>query len=553
MLHDTGNTDNGVFERLPIAAACMLLDGTVRCSNRSFRKEMGVASEEPILLHELLKLESGQLLEEAKNVAYAQVEQQLTLAGAGERGYQREWLIHLIPIKGRAEEILVCLQDAYPNRHITENLNYLSFYDDITGLPNRSMFMKRLEDAVKESLREDQETALLLMDLDRFKRINETFGPDVGDMLLMQIAARLVRATNGQDIVARMQGDKFASLVTGFESEEQLVRQVESFLACMEEPFNIRDVPIHLTMSIAVVARVNSVNGNSPYMLLQQAELALSRLKKSKISGYLFYSPEMENHTLRQITLEHEMRQALIEGQFQLYYQPQVDMDNRITGVEALVRWNHPLRGMVSPAEFIPLAEENGFIVSLGEWVLEEACNQNKKWQSEGLPPIPVSVNLSVRQFERSNFPHTVKQVLQRTGLQAQYLDLEITETMTLDVTRARHVLNELKKLGVAISIDDFGTGYSSLHYLKSFPINRLKIDQSFVRDLKQDPNDAAIVSAIIALGHQMNLQVIAEGVETVEQLQFLQHHACDEIQGYFFSPPIPGPSFERMLRRQIA
>ncbi|NMM53772.1 putative bifunctional diguanylate cyclase/phosphodiesterase [Paenibacillus aquistagni] len=553
MLHDTGNTDNGVFERLPIAAACMRLDGTVRCSNRSFRKEMGVASEEPFFLHELLELESDQLLEEAKNVAYAQVEQQLTLAGAGERGYQREWLIHLIPIKGRAEEILVCLQDAYPNRHITENLNYLSFYDDITGLPNRSMFMKRLEDAVKESLREDQETALLLMDLDRFKRINETFGPDVGDMLLMQIAARLVRATNGQDIVARMQGDKFASLVTGFESEEQLVRQVESFLACMEEPFYIRDVPIHLTMSIAVVARVNSVNGNSPYMLLQQAELALSRLKKSKISGYLFYSPEMENHTLRQITLEHEMRQALIEGQFQLYYQPQVDMDNRITGVEALVRWNHPLRGMVSPAEFIPLAEENGFIVSLGEWVLEEACNQNKKWQSEGLPPIPVSVNLSVRQFERSNFPHTVKQVLQRTGLQAQYLDLEITETMTLDVTRARHVLNELKKLGVAISIDDFGTGYSSLHYLKSFPINRLKIDQSFVRDLKQDPNDAAIVSAIIALGHQMNLQVIAEGVETVEQLQFLQHHACDEIQGYFFSPPIPGPSFERMLRRQIA
>lgn len=553
MLHHKGNTDNGVFERLPIAAARMLLDGTVRCSNRSFRKEMGMASDGPILLDEWLEFEQDRLLEAAKEVAASQVELQLTLIGNGERGYNREWLVHLIPIQDQGNEVLICVQDAIPNRHMTESLNYLSFYDDITGLPNRSMFMKRLEDAVNEP-KEDQESALLLMDLDRFKRINETFGPDIGDMLLMQIAARLVRVANS-NIIARMQGDKFACLVPGIESEEQLVQQVENFLGCMDEPFLIRDVPIHLTMSIAVVTRVEAEDGkgSTPFVLLQQAELALSRLKKSGISRYLFYSPEMENHALKQLTLEHEMRQGLIEGQFQLYYQPQVDMDNRITGVEALVRWNHPVRGLISPGEFIPLAEENGFIVSLGEWVLEEACNQNKKWQSEGLPPIPVSVNLSVRQFERSNFPHTVKQVLDRTGLHAQYLDLEITETMTLDVTRARHVLSELKKLGVAISIDDFGTGYSSLHYLKSFPINRLKIDQSFVRDLKQDPNDAAIVSAIIALGHQMNLQVIAEGVETYEQLQFLQKHACDEIQGYFFSPPLPGPSFELMLRKQSA
>jgi EAL domain-containing protein (putative c-di-GMP-specific phosphodiesterase class I) len=260
----------------------------------------------------------------------------------------------------------------------------------------------------------------------------------------------------------------------------------------------------------------------------------------------------MDNIAYFKLTLQNEIRKAIQHREFQLYYQPQYDLGTgQIVGLEALIRWNHPERGMVSPAEFIPAAEESGLIVQLGEWVLEEACRQNKAWQDAGLPPIPVSVNLSMRQFAQHGLTGNVANVLRQTSLDSRYLQLEITESMTMDVERALQCLNELTELGVKISIDDFGTGYSSFSYLKNLPIARLKIDRSFVRDILQDPNDAAIVAAIIAMAHNLQLQVIAEGVETEDQVKFLRSHRCDEMQGFFGSPPLPAERIESLLWKQ--
>ncbi|MGZ9583268.1 putative bifunctional diguanylate cyclase/phosphodiesterase [Paenibacillus marinisediminis] len=548
------------MDKMPLPTLLMTRQGEIVILNAVFRDKSGFSAEQadPVVTTLFEERSVHALLSTLQQVTEDGMPKQVELTSYHSLGFRQDWHAGVIPSPFRqcvdSELIMVYMQDNSTSRHMAEKIHYMSYYDDMTGLPNRRMFIQKLEESINSARKEHFSIAVLYMDLDRFKRINDTFGSDFGDMLLMQIADRLLRSMTDNDFLARMDSDEFACFMSYTSTEEEVAGRVEQLLAVMQEPFVLDDIPVHVTLSIGVVSeRIHIAPDDNVTLFMKRADAALAMVKQRGKNSYLFFSPDMDTPSLERITLEHEMLNGLQDGQFELYYQPQVELDTKqIVGVEALVRWNHPERGMVPPAEFIPLAEENGFIVPLGEWVIQEACRQNKQWQSEGLPHIPVSVNLSVRQFEQHDLIKVVEHALTVTGLKPQYLDLEITETMTMDVSRALRVMKDLKRMGVTISIDDFGTGYSSLLYLKNFPINRLKIDRSFVRDLEQDPNDAAIVSAIIAMGHKMNLQVIAEGVENKDQVEFLQEHACDELQGYYFSPPLPVNKIEAMLSTQV-
>jgi len=444
-------------------------------------------------------------------------------------------------------------------RRNLERNRYMAYYDDMTGLPNRRTFVLHINACLSSEQEAGSRLAIAYLNLDRFKLINTSFGREFGDMLLLQVAERLTRDLSGQEMVARMEGDEFAIAFMHVGTVEELLLRAKKILHLLDEPFELQDVPLHVTASMGVAIAgdhedsgsepVDMAAYDTPELLMKKADMALAKVKESGKNDCLLYSILMNDSSRERLTLQHDLKRAVTKGEFVLYYQPQVHLGTgKIVGTEALVRWHHPERGLVPPAEFIPVAEESGMIVQIGEWVLEEACRQNKAWQEAGLPAIPVSVNLSIRQFMHQNLTTKIAEILQETGLSAQYLDLEITESMTMDVGYASRCLFDLTKLGVNISVDDFGTGYSSFHYLKNFPIDRLKIDRSFVRDLQEDPSDAAIVAAIIALGHNLNMQVIAEGVENEEQIQFLKKHRCDEMQGYYWSPPVPGERMGELL-----
>lgn len=443
-------------------------------------------------------------------------------------------------------------QDMGERKRSLERVRYMAYYDDMTGLPNRRMFTAQLSEALAHVGPGGHRVAVLYMDLDRFKLINDSFGRDFGDMLLMQVAERLSRGLSEQDLAARMEGDEFAILYAAVHTGEEALLRARALLRLLEEPFELQGIPFHVSASIGIA--IGQEDEQDPNLLIKKADLALGIVKENGRNDCLLYSGELNNSSLEKLTMQHEMRQSLARGDFMLYYQPQYEIESgRMVGLEALVRWNHPEQGLITPGQFVPIAEESGLIVQLGDWVLAEACRQNRAWQEMGLPAVPVSVNLSMRQFLQQNLPERVAAILNETGLAPEYLELEITESMTMDVEHAMDCMIELTKLGVRISIDDFGTGYSSLHYLKTFPIHRLKIDRSFVCDIQQDPSDAAIVAAIIAMAHNLNMQVIAEGVETPEQVDFLLRHRCDEMQGYYKSPPVPEARAAELLREHAA
>ncbi|WP_424769008.1 putative bifunctional diguanylate cyclase/phosphodiesterase [Paenibacillus sp. sgz302251] len=437
--------------------------------------------------------------------------------------------------------------DLSDRKRNVERIRYMAYYDDMTGLPNRTLFQMKLTETLVRAKDEGRVVGLCYLDLDRFKLVNASFGREFGDMLLMQVAERLSRDLSETDFAARMEGDEFALLFCNLQSEKHLLEQSRQLLKSIEEPYDLGGFPLHITASMGSVT--NNNEDDDTYALIKKADMALVKVKESGKNDCLLYSESWSNSSLERLTLQHEMYRAIQHNEFVLHYQPQFDLvSGMMVGVEALVRWNHPLKGIIPPGSFIPLAEESGMIVQIGDWVLEEACRQNKAWQDAGLPPIPVSVNMSIRQFVQNDLASKVSSVLHKTGLDAKYLDLEITESMTMDIGHVSRCLLALTDLGVNISVDDFGTGYSSFHYLKSFPIDRLKIDRSFVRDIQQDPGDAEIVAAIIAMAHNLNIQVIAEGVENEEQMEFLRRHHCDEMQGYFWSPPVPSGNIEQML-----
>jgi diguanylate cyclase (GGDEF)-like protein/PAS domain S-box-containing protein len=457
--------------------------------------------------------------------------------------------IRMIRLQGQ-RALLAIGRDLTERKRMENRIRHMAYYDDLTGLPNRRLFREKLEEVMVAARAHNGGAAVLYLDIDRFKLVNDSFGHDYGDMLLMQVAERFVRCIGDEDFVARTEGDEFAMFYSGITAKEQLEQLAEGIYRSLEQPFQIGQFQIHITASIGI-AHYLGEQGETADLMMKYADIALSRAKETGKNTHQIFNSDMNKISLTKLTLESELRHAIRNNEFMLVYQPQIHLETgSVVGMEALIRWNHPMRGLVSPGDFIPIAEETGLIVPIGEWVLMEACRQNKQWQDVGLPAVPVSVNLSMRQFLQHDLKGKINAVLEDTQLPAQFLELEITESMTMDVEFATSSLRELKSLGVQISIDDFGTGYSSLHFLKKFPIDKLKIDRSFVRDVMCDPNDAAIVATIISMTHHLNLLVIAEGVETREQMHFLRDNQCNLIQGYWYSPPLPAQDMQNILKQ---
>lgn len=433
----------------------------------------------------------------------------------------------------------------------TRCMMHISNYDTLTGLPNRLLFADRLQQALRYAQRNTRLVAIMSLDLDRFKIINESLGHPHGDALLQAVAKRLVNCVRVIDTIARVGGDEFMFILSDLVNAQDAADIARKILDVLAEPFVLEENECFISASIGI--SLYPSDGEDSTTLVKNADAALNHAKRQGRNNYQYYAEEMNATALQRLTLENGLRHALERQEFVLYYQPQLDIESgAIIGVEALLRWQSPERGLVAPAEFIPLLEETGLIVPVGEWVLRSACAQNRAWQREGLAPIRVSINLSALQFRQPDFAETIARILQETGLDPGWegLEMELTESLLVNnVEETIKTLHKLRAMKIKVSIDDFGTGYSSLTYLKRFPLFGLKIDRSFVNDLSIKPEDAAIVSAIIALAHSLKLNVIAEGVETLEQLRFLRELKCDEMQGYLFSPPLPAADVVRLLR----
>jgi diguanylate cyclase (GGDEF)-like protein/PAS domain S-box-containing protein len=429
-----------------------------------------------------------------------------------------------------------------------EKLEHTAHHDALTGLPNRILFRDRLEQGMAAVRRSGKGLALLFIDLDRFKLVNDTLGHDAGDLMLQEVTRRLVGCLREEDTVARMGGDEFVVILNGIAQPEDAALLASRLLVVVGHPLTLAGHEVVPGLSIGI--SLYPQNGEEVDILLKNADAAMYRAKEKGRNCYQYYSNEMTEAGMDRLELESDLRQALEHGELMLHYQPQVDLaEGKIIGVEALIRWQHPSRGIISPAVFIPLAEDIGLIGLIGEWVLNTACAAAKAWQAAGLPFLRIAVNVSGRQISNDNVVDMVAAALQRSGLAPQFLEVEVTESVVMkDAARAISTLNALKELGISLAIDDFGTGYSSLSYLKRFPINKLKIDKTFVDGLPNEPDDAAIALAIIAMAHSLRLTVIAEGVETEAQLAFLLARGCDEIQGYFFSKPLPEEQFVELL-----
>ncbi|HYS63416.1 MAG TPA: EAL domain-containing protein [Paraburkholderia sp.] len=430
-----------------------------------------------------------------------------------------------------------------------EQLEYQANYDSLTRLPNRNLLRDRLQHALIVAQRQHKGVAVVFIDLDGFKNVNDSLGHSVGDRLLSVVAERLARCTRTSDTVARHGGDEFVIVMTDTVDEQSLIAWMERVRASISEPVWLDGTELYVGCSMG--ASLFPQDGDDAETLMKKADLAMYRAKDMGRNTFQFYQPEMNASVGARLNLERRLRRALRDNEFLLHYQPQVDIESgQIVGTEALVRWRDPEVGLVPPSSFIPVAEESGLIGPLSEWVLREACRQNKAWQDEGLPPARVSVNLSARVFQQRDIAKLVMQVLAETGLEPQYLELELTEsTIMRNAEEAVSMLNELHALGIGLAIDDFGTGYSSLSYLKRFPVDRLKIDRSFVSDIGISGDDETITSAIIALAHSLKLQVIAEGVETSAQLDFLRERACDEMQGFYFAKPLSTDAISELFQ----
>jgi diguanylate cyclase (GGDEF)-like protein/PAS domain S-box-containing protein len=467
---------------------------------------------------------------------------------------EQKWLsTSKVPLRNDDNEVIGMVgisRDVTERKRAEQQIHYMAHHDALTNLPNRAVLMDRIGQAIVRARDNGERVTVVFVDLDNFKLVNDSLGHTAGDTLLKAVSARMLRAVRPADTVARLGGDEFIILLAGQDSAATGLA-LERIRSSVIEPVSIEGQLFRVTCSIGVASFPG--DGEDAETLLMNADTAMYQAKEKGRDTYRFYTHEMNQVARERRLLQEGLRNAIANGEFGLLYQPQIELrTGKIFAVEALVRWHHPQLGLVSPAKFIPMAEESGLIVPLGDWVLREACRQNKAWQDEGMEPISVCVNVSARQFRERTWVDRVGKILAETGLAPEYLELELTESLLMhDVNQAIATMRELQSLGVHFSIDDFGTGYSSLSALKSFPVARLKIDQSFVRNLPYDANDRSIATAVISLGQKLNMRVIAEGVETDAQLAFLTENECDEIQGYHFSRPVESGTVELMLRRQ--
>ncbi len=432
---------------------------------------------------------------------------------------------------------------------LEDKLKHQAFHDRLTDLPNREQFINRLGRVNKRSkFVENSMFAVLFLDLDRFKVINESLGHVRGDELLVAVAQRIETSTRPSDIIARFGGDEFAVLLNNIKNRKDATIVADRLQSDFSMPFNLSGHEVMTTASIGIA--MSETNYEDEEDILRDADLAMYRAKAGGKARYEIFDTTMHSEAMNLLQLEADLRQAISRNELSVNYQPIVSLgDKRVNGIEALLRWNHPERGFVSPMEFIPVAEETGLISSLGEWILRKACAQNKIWHDAGYGHLCIGVNFSSRQFQHQDIPGLVKSVLDETGMPAHSLNIEITESIAME-SRSIKILNELTDMGIKTSIDDFGTGYSSLGSLKQFPIDTIKIDRSFVKEITLDPNVETIVKAIIAMAHSLNMKVVAEGVETKEQQDFLQSNKCDELQGYLFSPPVTEDKFITLLEK---
>jgi diguanylate cyclase (GGDEF)-like protein/PAS domain S-box-containing protein len=472
--------------------------------------------------------------------------------GVNDAGDKTVWLTVKSPLRdaeGSIVAILTSSLDITDRKNAERHLVHLAHHDALTGLPNRSQLQDRLRREIGRGRRGDRLFSLLLFDLDRFKNVNDTLGHDAGDELLKAVSQRLNKVARDEDTFARLGGDEFALLQPGLAHPQEALDMAERVISLMSEPFNIAGEQIVIGASVGVVCHPR--DGDDPDSLLKKADIAMYRAKSEGRNVHRAFSQEMMTAAQDYINLATGLRRALLNKEFELFYQPQIDLrSNRIIGAEALIRWRHPTKGLLRPLDFLPFAEEMGLIIPINEWVMREACREARSWQDKGLARLRIAVNLSPVQFRNRNMIELVTNILQSSKLDPALLELELTESILMrDAEAVTLELKELRRLGVSVSIDDFGTGYSSLAYVKKFPVDRIKIDQSFVRNMATDPSDAAIVRTIINLGHSLGIKVTAEGVDSPEQVDMLRAEGCEEAQGYLFARPCPAEDFIALVR----
>lgn len=455
-------------------------------------------------------------------------------------------------IRGSIVDISDRVQTEKVLRQNEARLNYLAYHDTLTDLPNRALFQDRFEHALARARRFGSQLALLIIDLDRFKNFNDSLGHDVGDQVLWKVACQLRNGLREVDTLARIGGDEFVIVQENVASQADVATVAKKVLSLLVQPISLREHQLFLTASIGISLYPN--NGENTSSLMRKADRAMHQAKNKGGACFSFFSAEDDDLVEERLFLENDLRQAVDRRELLLHYQPQIDLaSGRLVGVEALVRWQHAQRGMISPGDFIPLAEETGLIVSIGEWVLRAACIQGRLWQQAGLPPVRVAVNISTYQVRQPDFVDMVESILDESGFDPRLLELEITESAVMDnVQEAVRILNIFQQRGISLAMDDFGTGYSSLINLQRLPLSKLKVDRSFIREVTSNPNHAALTSSVIALGRTMGLGVVAEGVETEEQLQFLQQMDCAQVQGFLFSKPLPAVEVSVLFERSF-
>ncbi|RCX24857.1 putative bifunctional diguanylate cyclase/phosphodiesterase [Thioalbus denitrificans] len=460
------------------------------------------------------------------------------------------------------DEVFAIVRDVTDTKRAEERMRQLAYFDEMTGLPNRQFFKEQLEQSIAQARRYKRQMALLFVDLDRFKRINDTLGHNIGDLLLKRVAHQISHSVRESDVVgragveelgqiARLGGDEFTVVLSEIKSPEEAAQVARRIQESLVQPMKVGGYEIVITPSIGVA--IYPDHGEDLNTLLKNADVAMYYAKGEGRNNYQFYTPAMNERAFDRLTLENALRRALDNNELFIHYQPQVNLESgEMVGVEALARWQHPERGLLSAGNFIPLAEETGQVILIGEWVLRRACEQHCEWLQAGLPPLRMAVNLSGLQFRQEGLLFLLRDVIEKTGIDPAYLELEVTESILMQNTeQARERVQELKDLGVTLAVDDFGTGYSSLSYLKNFPVKTLKIDQSFIRNVAEDADSMAITDAIIAMAHSLGMRVIAEGVEKDEQLNYLRRQNCDEVQGFLFSRPVAPEVIDEHLRRQ--